>query len=100
MLKKYRFFDYTNEVRRWGHDFMYIRIIGEDTHNLEIMGFGMNIKPGDALIIGTRLDEAGMHAYAVEEIEYFDNPTDLWRATLKFVSGSDVDVENSTFATN
>lgn len=98
--KAYRMFDYTNENRRWGHDFMFVRVINEDTHNLEIMGFGLHIEKGDAVLLGTRLDDMGVHAYAVEDISYYKDPADMWLATLKFVPGGDVDAENSTFVQN
>lgn len=69
--------DYTN--RHWGHDYTFSPI--DNGAKGELMGWGTGIEAGDYLIIQ---NGDGSTRYQVEEIEYFSNPKDMWKATATF----------------
>lgn len=69
--------DYTKP--RWGHDYTFSPVNGGLKG--ELMGWGMGIEAGDYLIIR---NGDGSSRYQVDEIEYFADPKDMWKATATF----------------
>ncbi len=70
--------DYT--VREWGHDFG-IDTVAQGGEILKVHGWGKSIAAGHYLILP---NGARTTRYEVEEITYFRDPSDMWKATLRF----------------
>lgn len=70
--------DYTSP--RWGRSFNVLSV--EDGGQcIKVVGWGLGIKRKDYLILP---NEGGTTRYRVVEIDYYEDPRDMWRATLEF----------------
>ncbi len=70
--------DYTR--RTFGHDFAITKIF-EGGMRVSMMGWGRGISKGDFMILP---DGHGTTRYQIASIRYYDNPSDMWRATAEF----------------
>lgn len=69
--------DYTK--RGWGHDYIFRPIEGGMRGSMS--GWGVGIESGDYLLLQ---NEGCSTRYRVDEIEYYSNPHDQWRAQVSF----------------
>ena len=73
--------DYTK--RYWGHDFIFDPI--DDGQQAHMMGWGCGIEVGHFLIIPNGAETT---RYRVDQIEYFNDPPDMWTASVSFAPRS------------
>lgn len=73
--------DYTR--RGWGHDFTFEPEQGGKQGSM--MGWGHGLNNGDYLILPVR---GGTTRYQIETVEYFMNPSDMWKASVVFAPRS------------
>lgn len=69
--------DYTR--RCWGHDYTFTPINGGK--RAELTGWGYGIAKGDYLILPNK---GCTTCYRVDEISYYSDPPDMWRAKATF----------------
>jgi hypothetical protein len=69
--------DYTK--RYWGHDYTFEPVNGG--LQARLMGWGMDIKAGDYLLLQNGDDST---RYQVDSIKYYSDPFDMWSATATF----------------
>jgi len=74
--------DYTD--RYWGHDYTFRPI--DNGVKGELMGWGMGINSDDYIIIK---NGDGSTRYQIDEIKYFADPKDMWKATATFAPRED-----------
>ena len=70
--------DYTAPA--WGHDYVIHEII-DNGNTLKMMGWGTGLCKGHFLLLRNGTEST---RYQVAEIEYFDDPRDMWRVTATF----------------
>lgn len=81
-------FDYGPGQRGWGHDYTWEPEPGGLRGNA--IGHGAGISAGDYILLersdstGRRFLSDGRTRYKVVSIEYYADPTDMWKATLEF----------------
>jgi hypothetical protein len=75
--------DYTK--RGWGHDYIFRPIDGGMRGSMT--GWGHGIGDGDYLILQ---NEGDTTRYRVDEISYYSDPPDQWRASVTFAPRSTV----------
>lgn len=75
-----RVHDYT--VRGWGHDYMWRKAERHEDgrERGRISGWGLGIRNGDVLVLKGRSGER--YRFVVEDIEYCDDPYDMWFADV------------------
>ena len=74
--------DYTR--RAWGHNYEITQVI-DGGLNLSMCGWGNGIRKGDFLILPNGNETT---RYQVKSIEYYNNPPDMWKASVKFAPRS------------
>lgn len=72
--------DYTNPKRKWGHDIIYAPFDDEGLR-LRARGWGRGLRPGDFIIL---TNGTGTTCYRIDEVSYYNNPNDMWKAKLAF----------------
>lgn len=75
--------DYRN--RYWGHDYT---ILGVDGLWMKMQGWGLEIRPGDYILMH---NNAGETRYEFITVEYMDDPPDMWAATVHFAPRQDIE---------
>lgn len=70
--------------RGWGHD--YTITPDADPVTAQLMGWGVGIRQRDVLLIPHSQGDGCL--YEVEQIKYFRDPADMWKAACRFVAGS------------
>ena len=81
MTAKVQTHDYS--ARCWGRDYTFHPRAGSDGCEAEMLGWGCGLSAGDFIIIQ---GEKPGHTtrYKIDEIEYFGNPKDMWKAKVHF----------------
>lgn len=69
--------DFTPGKLKWGWNILDYTHVGEE--HADIMCVGENVKPGDKVILQHVYLQ---YQYSVEEIQYNDNPPDLFKARI------------------
>ena len=67
-------------VREWGHNYNIIDI-EDDGMSIRLAGWGRGISNNDYIIIANGDDTT---RYQISEVEYENNPTDMWFASASF----------------
>jgi len=70
--------DYTTPA--WGHDYVIWDII-DGGNTLKMSGWGFGLRKGHFLLLRNGNDST---RYQIAEIEYLDDPRDMWRITATF----------------
>lgn len=72
--------DYTK--RTWGHDYTWTPDEGSGGHTGTAIGWGFGIEVGHILLLeGPNKKHT---PYRVEEISYYKEPPDMWKARLRY----------------
>jgi hypothetical protein len=74
--------DYTTKRRGWGHDRVLRPVPGTNGHQANCTGWGYGMEAGDVIMFTN--DEGGVARYRIEQIEYYRDPRDMWRARLQW----------------
>jgi len=72
--------DYTSERRRWGHDYAITQV---KDNTINICGWGYGLSKGDYFVF-TNQKTHDSTRYQIKKIEYYADPTDMWRAEMVF----------------
>ncbi len=72
-----------HDYRQYKSGTDYIFELVDNTGTAYMTGQGMTIQPGDYLLLSIN-DQ--VCKYQVEEIDYYCNPSDMWIASLKYIS--------------
>lgn len=72
--------DYSGNNRGWGHDYCIVSVENKG-RNLTACGWGYGLEKNDFIILD---NDGETTRYAIAKIEYYSDPTDMWKAELVF----------------